>query len=81
MRVLIHLNHGRNESYLLSFKGSTAVKRVKTILGDRNQDRAIRTLLIRSVKRVEVNLQDRKKAAASADFVVSRRGYTVERLA
>ena len=81
MKVLIHLKRGRTGSYLLSFKGSDAARRVKAILGDSNQDRVLRTLLMKSTKRVEVASEDRRKAEASARFVVSRRGYTAERLA
>ncbi|MBI2095593.1 MAG: hypothetical protein HYT89_05450 [Candidatus Omnitrophica bacterium] len=81
MKVLIHLNRGERGSYLLSFKGNAAARRVKTILRDPNQDRMLRTLLMQSVRRVEVASRDRKKAEASARFVVSQRGYTAERLA
>ena len=82
MKILVHLNHGADKSYLLGFAGRiTTRQEVKAILKDRNEDRAITTLFAHSARRVPVSPKDRQKAEGIADFVVSQHGYTAERLA
>ena len=81
MRVLVHLNHGVDKSYLLAFKPNMTAGRLKNIIGRPDQDRAIQALLAQSAGQVEVIKEEKHKAESLADFTISQYGYTSERLA
>lgn len=81
MKVLVHLNHGVDKSYLLAFKPNMTAGRLKAMIGSPDQDRAIQVLLARSSGHVEVLKKEKKKAESLADFTISQHGYTSERLA
>ena len=79
MKVLMHLNHGRDETYLLVFPRSVTTRKIKEILeGDRQT--AMCALLMASRIKIKILPQERQKAGLIADFVVSEK-YTSERLA
>ncbi len=80
MKILIHLNHGADKSYLLHFDESFAAKRLRSILNAGNQDAMVHKLFRISAQNMEVSPRERKEAEAQADFIVSD-GYTAERLA
>ena len=79
MKVLVHLNHGRDENYLLAFPESVTVRELRSVLED-DYDRAILWLTTRSEKKLLVQPEDLPKAQLAADFVL-REGYSTERLA
>ena len=84
MRVLVHLNHGVDRSYMLNFGESVTKKDVAEILGSDEDDVAEALLgyaATKSAFKIEVPVQDRKKAEFEADFTVSQHGYSTERLA
>ena len=81
MKVLVHLNHGINKSYLLCFERNMTAQSIKEILGCTDPDHAIKRLLMYSSKRMEVSPKDRQKAEKLAHFTISQRGYTFEQLA
>ena len=79
MKVLVHLNHSRNKSYLLSFPKKTKVRKI--LEGDCH-DLAIQKLLAHSNKRIEIPKKHKQRAQALAHFTISHRGgYIAERLA
>ena len=80
MKVLIHFNHGLDQSYLLGFE-NLGVKEVRAILENSNEDTAIQTLMAKSSQRVEIAAKERQKAQDLADFTLSQNGYSIERLA
>jgi len=65
MKVLVHLNHGVDKSYLLNLEG-VENKKVRRILESSNQDLAIQKLMACSTTQVEIapnkkqQAQDRK---------------------
>ena len=84
MKVLVHLNHGVDRSYLLNFGKSVTKKDIAKLLRN-GEDYGAEALLsyaaIKSAFKVEVPVQDRKKAEFEADYTVSQHGYISERLA
>ncbi len=86
MKVLMHLNHGVNKSYMIDF-GSSVTHRDVTRLLTEGEDKAVKSLLcyasIRKANKIEVTGSSRRirKAACQADFTVSQHGYTAQRLA
>lgn len=81
MKVLVHLNHRSGKSYLLAFGKNMSPKKLKTILGDPNQTRAIQKLMLYSAGLIEICPRDKCKVQASANFTISQHGYLLERLA
>ena len=81
MKVLVHLNHGFNKSYLLSFDKEMKADRLKKISQGPDPDCAIQAFMMCSSKQIEVNSKDRQKAESLASFTVSQSGYSIERLA
>lgn len=79
MKVLVHLNHGRDQSYLLGFGQDMTKDKVRRIL-ENDENKATEELLLRSTKQIEVFSKDKRKAEAAADFIVSCHGYSMERL-
>ena len=80
MKVLVHMNHGSDKSYLLSFDREMTAKGLKVILEDTDPDHAIERLMLYSAGRVEVKPKDRHKAEGLANFTISQHGCTLERL-
>ena len=84
MKVLMHLNHGVNKSYMIDF-GAGVTHRDLTRLLEDGADRAVKSLLcyaaIRRACRTEIRPRELGRAALRADFTVSQHGYTAERLA
>jgi hypothetical protein len=81
VKVLVHLNHGHDKSYLLTFDRETTPKMLKEILESDDSDQTIRDLIAYSAKQVEIKPKDRRKAESVAHFIVNQRGYGAERLA
>ncbi len=79
MKVLVHLNHGVDKSYLLAFRREDITKdELKSLIdGDA---KAVDKLFIKATQRVEISPKDLPKAGRTADFVISHHGYTAERL-
>lgn len=84
MKVLVHLNHGVDRSYLLNFGKSVTKKDVEKLL-DEGENDAVEALLgfaaAKSIFKIEVPIQERKKTEFEADYTVSQHGYISERLA
>jgi len=80
MKVLVHLNHGLDKSYLLGFEHLGA-KEVRAILENSNEDLAIQKLMACSTKQDEIAPNKKQQAQNLADFTLSQHGYTIERLA
>ena len=80
MKVLVQLNQGLNQTFLLSFQDEVTSSDVREILDGADKGSAIQKLMIKSDKCVEVFPKDKKKAQNLADFTISQ-GYTAERLA
>ena len=80
MKVLIHLNHGLDKSYLLGFENLKA-QEVRTILESSSEDLAIQRLMAKASQRVEIAPKEKQRAQNLADFTLSQHGYTIERLA
>lgn len=84
MKVVVHLNHGNDRSYLLNFGKSVTKKDIAKLLNDERKD-AAETLLgyaaLKSAFKIEIPTQDRQKAELAADYTVSQHGYIAERLA
>ena len=79
MKVLVHLNHSRNKSYLLSFPKKTKVRKI--LEGDCH-DLAIKKLLAHSSRRVHIPEKHKQKVQNLAHFTISQcGGYIAERLA
>ena len=80
MKIVVHLNDGVDKSYLLVFDRTAISRREAKLLVDRNDDAAAKLLILQSNKRHELAPEDIKRAEFGADFVMSRRGYSAERL-
>ena len=80
MKIVIHLNHGTNRSFLLEVNHGTSVRAVREILSSPNHDIAVTKLIKRSHVITELFETDKEKAERSADFTVSN-DFVVERLA
>ena len=81
MKVLVHLNHGLDKSYLLSFNKGMKADRLKEISQYPDSDHAIQAYMMHSSRRIEVHAKDRQKAEGLASFTISQSGYSIERLA
>ena len=83
MKVLIHLNHGIDRSYMLNF-GKSVTKKDVAKLVDAGVDNAVSSLFayaaIRSIGKVEIPTEDKRKAELGADFTLSQHSYISERL-
>ena len=85
MKVLIHLNHGADKSYLLNFGNRVTKDAIKKVLR-LGQDDAAQAIygyanILENVQKIEVPEIWKKSAALHADFVVGHQGYISERLA
>ena len=80
MKVLVHLNHGIDRSFLLYFRRDITGKKIQSILAHRNCSAAIQKLMMKSSTITEVPAQDKKKVEALANFTVADH-YSAERLA
>ena len=85
MKVLVHLNHGVDKSYMLDFGNRINKDAVKKVLR-LGQDDAAQAIygyanLLDSVQKTEVPETRKKSAGLDADFVVGHQGYISERLA
>ncbi len=85
MKVLVHLNHGIDKSYMLDFGSKVKKTDIKTVL-HLGQDDAAQAIygyanLLESVQKIEVFTGQKVKAGLEADFVVGHQGYIAERLA
>jgi hypothetical protein len=84
MKVLVHLNHGVDKSYLLNFGKAATKQTVNRMLKDDKKD-AVESLLkyalIAGIDKFEITPAEVKKTEFEADFTVSQHGYTSERLA
>ena len=85
MKVLVHLNHGVDKSYLLNFGNRVTKGAIKKVL-HLGQDDAAQAIfgyanVLENVQKIEVPEIWKKSAALDADFVVGHQGYIAERLA
>ncbi len=85
MKVLVHLNHGSDKSYMIHF-GNRATRRVIKSVLEIDQPDAAQVLyryaqILKSVPVTEVPKKDKARATLEADFVVGHQGYIAERLA
>ncbi len=81
MKIVVHLNHGVDKSYLLVFgKNSITRDQVRQII-NQNDDISAKQLIFKSGERYELNPSEARRAEMVADFVVSQHGYSAERLA
>lgn len=80
MKVLVHLNHGLNKTYLLHFNRRMTRETIRQIL-TADDSVATQMLILASAKKVEVAAEEKISAERSADFVISQQGYTAEKLA
>lgn len=85
MKVLVHLNHGIDKSYMLNFGNKVKKGDIKKVLHLGQDDAAAAIYgyanLHKSVQKIEVPDQGKMKAGLEADFVVGHQGYIAERLA
>lgn len=81
MKIVVHLNHGVDKSYLLVF-GKNAISRSEVReLVERNDDSAAKLLMLQSDQRHELTQTEIRRAEFAADFVMNQHGYSSERLA
>lgn len=84
MKVLVHLNHGVDKSYLLNF-GKKATKQViGRMLKDDKKDAVesmLKYALIAGIDKVEVTPSEIRKTEFEVDYTISQHGYIAERLA
>lgn len=84
MKVLVHLNHGVDKSYLLNFGKNATKASINRMLEDAKRD-AAETLLnyasVAGITKVLVAPSEIHKAEFEADYTVSQHGYIAERLA
>lgn len=84
MKVLVHLNNGNQNSYLLNFGKSATKKAICRILDDGKKD-SVDALFgyaqVAGIEKVKIVPSEIKKIEINADFTVSQHGYTAERLA
>ncbi len=85
MKVLVHLNHGSDKSYMLNFGAEVSRSTIQIVLRLDGEDAAqviynYANLLDR-VQKTEIPADKKTKAACEADFVVGHQGYISERLA
>ena len=85
MKVLVHLNHGIDKSYLLNFGNKVSKEAIKKVLS-LGQDDAAKAIFgyahtIESVQKIEIPEIQKSWAGLQADFVVGHQGYIAERLA
>ncbi len=85
MKVLVHLNHGIDKSYMLNFGNRITKVAIKKVLY-LGQDDAAQAIygyaeILGSVQKIEVPETKKKSAGLEADFVVGHQGYIAERLA
>ena len=82
MKVLVHLYHGVDKSYMLNFGKRITKGAIKNVLhlGQNDAARAIYGYaeILGSVQKVEVPGIKKKRAGLEADFVVGRQ-FTVSR--
>ena len=85
MKVLVHLNHGIDKSYMLNFGNKVKKEDIKKVL-HLGQDDAAKAIygyanLLESVQKIEIPDKGKVKAGFEVDFVVGHQGYIAERLA
>ena len=84
MRVVVHLNHGTDRSYLLDFGKDMSKEDIDDLL-EREGATAAELLMVyaalTSAVRMEIHDGEIKKAEQTADYTLSQRGYVMERLA
>ena len=77
MKVLVHLNHGVDKSYMLDFGSRVTKKEMISVmrLGPMNATQAILgyASLLKTVTKTEVSHDQRVRANSEADFVVGDR--------
>ena len=85
MRVLVHLNHGINKSYMLDFGSRMNKNTVKQILRLWQEDAAQAMFcyasLFDNARKIEISNKEKGRAEFEADFVVGHQGYVAEKLA
>lgn len=84
MKVLVHLNHGVDKSYLLNFGKNATKQTINRMLRDDKKDAVesmLKYALIAGINKVEITPSEIKKTEFEADFTVSQHGYIAERLA
>lgn len=79
MKVFIHLNHGSDQSYLLTFPAGVTQKQIRRIAEGKFNE-AVLVLMAKSTAKVPVPPQDRSMARLMADFTLED-GCMAERLA
>ncbi len=85
MKVVVHLNHGIDKSYMLNFGNKVKKEEIKKVLelGEDDAAHAIYSYarISKSVQMIELGEKEKQKAGHQADFVVGHQGYIAERLA
>ena len=84
IKVLVHLNHGVDKSYLLNFGENATRRTINRMLKNDKKDAVesmLKYALIAGIDKVEVTPSEVRKTEFEADFIVSQRGYIAERLA
>ena len=70
MQVFIHLNHGSDQSYLLTFPKDANRSEIRSITeGDFNK--AVKTLMGKANATISIPPKDRMRARVVADFVLT----------
>ena len=80
MKIVIHLNHDINRTFLLEVNQGTSIKNVQEILAANKPDAAIARLINRCHVIRELSGAEKREAEFSADFLVSD-DFILERLA
>jgi hypothetical protein len=84
MKVLVHLNHGIDKSYMFNFGNRVSKGTIKGIL-NHGQDDAAQAIygyanLLETVRKIEVPAGQKVKAGLEADFIIGHQGYISEKL-
>ncbi len=81
MKIVINPRHISDKSYLVVFSRDKISKDSIRKLIEKNDDVSARRLLVHSDRWHKLLPSQKRRAEAAADFIVSPRGYSVERLA
>ena len=85
MKILVHLNHGTDKSYMLNFGNRITKGAIEHILrlGHVDASQAIYGYaeILGSVEKAEIPVNQKGKAGLEADFVVGHQGYVSQKLA
>lgn len=82
MKILVHLNHGVDKSYMLNFGNRVRKEDIKEVL-QLGQNDAAQVIfgyasLLECVEKVEIPEKEKNKAGFKADFIVGHQGRIAE---